>query len=82
MKKGNLQDKPIDVDKTMKEIGLKIRMHRKSVNNNYEQFAKEYKLSKVTLARIENGENFTLTTLIQILRILNIPLEDFFKGIK
>jgi transcriptional regulator with XRE-family HTH domain len=82
MKKENLQDKPIDIDQTMKEIGVKIRTHRKSVNNNYEHFAEEYHLNKVTLARMENGENVTMSSLIQILRILNITLEDFFKGIK
>jgi len=31
---------------------------------------------------METGENFTINTLIRILKIHDISLEDFFKGIK
>jgi transcriptional regulator with XRE-family HTH domain len=71
-----------DVDLILKEMGSKIREKRKSVAKNYEDFAREHQFNKVTISRIENGENFTMSSLIQVLRVLDISIEDFFKGIK
>ena len=66
----------------LKEIGAKVRTHRKSAYKNYEDFSKAYQFNKVTISRLENGENFTMTSLVQVLRVLDISLEDFFTGIK
>lgn len=71
-----------EIDVILKEIGAKVRTHRKSAYKNYEDFAKAYKFNKVTISRLENGENFTMSSLIQVLRVLDISLEDFFNGIK
>lgn len=71
-----------DVDLILKEMGSRIREKRKSVVNNYEDFARDHQFNKVTISRIENGENFTMSSLIQVLRVLDISIEDFFKGIK
>ena len=71
-----------DVDLILKEMGSRIREKRKSVANNYEDFARDHQFNKVTISRIENGENFTMSSLIQVLRVLDISIEDFFKGIK
>lgn len=71
-----------EVDPVLKEIGAKVRAHRKSVSGNYETFARDNGFNKVTISRLENGENFTMSSLIQVLRVLDISLEDFFKGIK
>lgn len=71
-----------DIDLILKEMGSRIREKRKSVANNYEDFARDHQFNKVTISRIENGENFTMSSLIQVLRVLDIPIEDFFKGIK
>jgi len=71
-----------EIDVILKEIGAKVRTSRKSAFKNYESFAKAYEFNKVTISRLENGENFTMTSLVQVLRVLNISLEDFFKGIK
>ena len=73
---------PADIEPVLKEIGIKIRAHRKSVAKNYEHFAKDHNFNKVTISRIETGENFTMTSFIQVLRVLDISIEDFFKGIK
>ncbi len=73
---------PRDVDLILKELGSRIRVKRKSVARNYEDFARDNQFSKVTISRIENGENFTLKSLVQVLRVLDISIEDFFKGIK
>ena len=71
-----------DVDIILKEIGTRIRAHRKSVAKNYEDFADDHDFNKVTISRLENGENFTMNTLIQVLSVLDVSLEEFFKGIK
>ena len=71
-----------DVDLILREMGSRIREKRKSVANNYEDFARDHQFNKVTISRIENGENFTMSSLIQVLRVLDTSIEDFFKGIK
>lgn len=71
-----------DIAPILKELGAKLRTQRKSVAKNYEDFAKDHNFNKVTISRIENGENFTMSSLIQVLRVLDIPIEDFFRGIK
>jgi len=73
---------PDGLEKTIKIIGSKIRMNRKNTYKNYEKFAHEHGFNKVTILRLERGENCTITTLIQVLHALNLPIEDFFKGIK
>lgn len=69
----------IDTQQLLKAIGAKVRMHRKQINNNYQDFAKDNNINKVTLARIENGENFTMASLIQVLTAMNMTIEVFFK---
>ena len=71
-----------EIDSILKEIGARVRTHRKSISKNYEDFADDHDFNKVTISRLENGENFTMNTLIQVLRVLDISLEEFFKGIK
>ncbi|WP_136467743.1 helix-turn-helix domain-containing protein [Flagellimonas onchidii] len=48
---------------------------------SYETFAIENGLPRKNYWRIEKGENFTINTLIRILKIHNLSLEEFFKGI-
>lgn len=75
-------DTPKETLQVLKQIGTKVRIHRKAIESNYETFAKKHNLNKVTISRIENGENFTMSSLIQVLKIFDITLEDFFKDIK
>ena len=78
----NTKPAPADIEPILKEIGSRIRAHRKFVAKNYEHFAEEHNFNKVTISRIENGENFTMTSFIRVLRVLDISIEDFFKDIK
>jgi transcriptional regulator with XRE-family HTH domain len=78
----NTKPPPADIAPVLKEIGSRLRTQRKSVAKNYEDFARDHQFNKVTISRIENGENFTMSSLIQVLRVLDISIEDFFKGIK
>ncbi len=71
-----------DIDLILKEIGARVRARRKLQTSNYETFAEEHGFNKVTISRIESGENFTISSLIQVLRVLNMSLEDLFKGLQ
>jgi transcriptional regulator with XRE-family HTH domain len=66
-------------DKLMlKKIGILIRQKRKVVSNNYEDFADLHGINKVTLLKIERGENFKFSTLLHVLNALDVQLDDFF----
>ena len=67
------------LDKKLKEIGIKIRQLRSSENSNYEAWAYLNGVNKVSLSRLERGENVTMKLLITILQKLDVSLEKFFK---
>ena len=52
-------------------IGSYIKHHRIEQNKTQAQVAKEAGINRWTISQIENGESITLTTLIQILRVLD-----------
>ena len=70
-------------DKRLVAIGEKIRMLRKANDNfkNYEVFAFTHRINKVTLQRIERGENYNMESLLKVLDALGIKLTDFFTDI-
>lgn len=70
-------------DQRLIEIGKKVRQLRKSNPDftNYEVFAFTFKINKVTLQRIERGDNFNMESLLKVLSALNVKLSDFFIGI-
>lgn len=70
------------IDSKLTQIGKKARLVRKHKFSNYEHFAKLNNLNKVTVSNLESGQNVTLKTLIEVLDILDISLEDFFKDLK
>lgn len=53
-------------------IGAYIKHQRLEQNKTQAQLAREAGLNRWTLGQIENGESITLTTLIQILRVLDV----------
>ncbi|MFB6318401.1 helix-turn-helix domain-containing protein [Saccharicrinis sp. FJH54] len=66
-------------DKEIREIiGKKIRNLRKENCNNYETFCKIHNFNKVTIFRLESGDNYRISTLIQVLDALNLTLGEFF----
>ncbi len=44
-------------------------------------FAQKYNINKVTLQRLETGKNFTMKSLIEVLNILDVSLEEFFSDL-
>lgn len=69
---------PLSADKILIEIGKKVRDIRKSQYKNYEEFAKAHGINKVTVSRLEQGENVTIKTLVEVLSALNVPINEFF----
>jgi transcriptional regulator with XRE-family HTH domain len=68
---------------TLIKVGEKIRKLRKQNPDfdNYERFAFIHNINKVTLARIERGENYNMDSLLKVLNALGIGLSEFFKDI-
>lgn len=67
-------------DERIKLIASKIKQLRIDAGySSHENFAWEHDLSRVQYWRVESGSNITLKTLLRILDIHQISLEDFFK---
>ncbi len=63
-------------------IALRLKELRKLKGySNYEHIAFELGMSRSAYWRLETGANFELKTLIKICRLLDVSLEEFFKGI-
>ncbi len=66
----------------LEAVALRLKELRKLKGySNYEHIAFELGMSRSAYWRLETGVNFEIKTLIKICRLLNISLEDFFKGI-
>ena len=46
---------------------------------NYEQFAFEHNLPRAQYGRYEQGKDLRFSSLVKVLKALDISLEDFFK---
>ena len=78
MKDSSKKDKIEELD----AIALRLKELRKAKGySNYEHIAFALEMSRSAYWRLETGANFELKTLIKICRLLDISLEDFFKGI-
>ncbi len=64
-------------------IAVRLKELRKAKGySNYEHIAFALEMSRSAYWRLETGANFELKTLIKICRLLDVTLEEFFKGIK
>ncbi|NWL04250.1 XRE family transcriptional regulator [Flavobacterium collinsii] len=63
-------------------IAIRLKELRRAKGySNYEHIAFALDMSRSAYWRLETGANFELKTLIKICRLLDVSLEDFFKGI-
>lgn len=68
--------------KKLKAIANRIKELRiKKGYSSYDHFAWENKLSKATYANAEQGKNITLATLMRILKVHDMSIEEFFVGL-
>ncbi|MFD2601759.1 helix-turn-helix domain-containing protein [Flavobacterium suzhouense] len=73
-------EKPFD-DKLI-IIAEKIKTLRKEKGfTSHETFAFEHELNRVQYWRVEAGKNITLRTLLRILEIHDLTLDEFFRGL-
>ena len=71
------------MDKRIQKIGDKLKKLRIAEGySSYENFAFEHDINRVQYWRMEKGQNFTMNSLIKILDIHGLTLEEFFKGLK
>ncbi|QTE21099.1 helix-turn-helix domain-containing protein [Polaribacter cellanae] len=47
---------------------------------NYEQFAFEHRIPRAQYGRYEKGSDLRFSSLVKILKAMDISLEEFFKG--
>lgn len=67
----------------MAAVGEKLRKIRVEKGySGYDFFAWENKLSPRQYLNMEQGNNFTMNSLIKVLDIHGITLEEFFEGLK
>jgi hypothetical protein len=71
------------VNKRILKIGEKLKKMRiEKGYKSYEPFAFDNEIGRHQYWRIEKGANFTMETLLKILDVHKITLEEFFKGLK
>lgn len=69
-------------EETILLIAEKIKILRKEKGySSYETFAFDYNINRVQYHRIEKGQNITLKTLINVLKIHNLTIQQFFKDL-
>lgn len=67
----------------MKAVGEKLRKMRVEKGySGYDFFAWEHGLSPRQYLNMEQGKNFTMSSLMRVLDIHGISMEDFFVGLK
>jgi transcriptional regulator with XRE-family HTH domain len=65
--------------KQLANLGERLRALRKERGfSNYEQFAFDHELPRAQYGRYENGEDLRFTSLLKVLKAMNISLKDFF----
>ena len=70
-------------EKRLIKIGERIRELRiKAGYKSYETFAFDNEIIRVQYGRMEKGANFTLASLLKVIDIHKITLEEFFTGLK
>lgn len=64
----------------LKNLGNRLRELRIERGfTNYEQFAFEHNLPRAQYGRYEKGQDLRFSSLVKVLKALDISLEDFFK---
>ena len=81
MKPKKLPESYLEADQKLVQLGKKVRKLRKAKRANYEDFARENNINKVTLNKIEKGESVSLRLFINIIQKLGISLQDFFESL-
>ena len=70
-------------EKQLIKVGDRLRVLRKKAGyKSYENFAFDNEINRVQYGRMEKGTNITLLSLLKVLDIHKLTLEEFFVGLK
>lgn len=58
----------VTVKEVKDNIGAWCRLLRKSAEMSQQELADELAMSRITVSKLENGENFTIETLLKVLQ--------------
>ncbi|MEM6718125.1 MAG: helix-turn-helix transcriptional regulator [Bacteroidota bacterium] len=68
------------IEENLEKLGKRLKDLRKQKGyRNYEQFAFDHNISRAQYGRYENGQDLRFSSLLKVLKALDISLEDFFK---
>lgn len=71
-----------EMDNRILQIANKLKKLRLDVGyGSYEFFAWDNEIPRMQYWRMEKGTNFTISSLLRILDVYNITLEEFFKDL-
>ncbi|WP_367389067.1 helix-turn-helix domain-containing protein [Lewinella sp. LCG006] len=63
----------------LEKLGKRIKALRKQAGySNYEQFAFQNEINRSQYGRYENGEDLRFSSLLKVLKALDVSLEEFF----
>lgn len=67
-------------EKHLKQLGARLRHYRKLRGyTNYEYFAYEVQMSRTQYGKYEKGANIQYTTLLNLLKALDVSVKEFFE---
>lgn len=81
MKELSITEPLNDIEQQIKRMGARIRELRKHQEPNYLRWSEQHGVNKVSLLRLENGENFTMKSLLTILMKLGVSYQEFNQGL-
>ena len=68
------------MEQSLSQLGNRLKYFRKLKGySNYERFAYEINISRTQYGKYEAGGNIKFSTLLKILKQLEVPLKEFFK---
>jgi transcriptional regulator with XRE-family HTH domain len=71
--------KTLDAEPDLKRIGARIKeLRKKKGYTSYETFANEHDIHRVQWGRYEQGLDMYSSTLIKIVKLLDVSLKEFF----
>ena len=63
----------------LSNLGARIKAMRKARGySNYEQFAYKHEINRSQYGRYENGEDLRFSSLLKVLKALDVSLAEFF----
>ena len=67
------------IEKELSNLGACIKALRKARgDSNYEQFAYKHEINRSQYGRYENGEDLRFSSLLKVLKALDVSLAEFF----